>query len=242
MMREVRLIEILADATAALAAPQADPDGVESILADALERAGVSSTLRPTSAGIEIERAGSHGRLESAFLTVLDESARLALAAGGASSGRTLDAHGFALELERAASIARWRGHSLAVAVFEILGLEMGPGMIDQADVVDDVGALALSAVRQDDRVGHIGAAQFALLFPRAGTFEARSAFKRVRTAMAGSERMSRDLAIGAVGFAELGEHGSGADLLATARERQAHTRMRRVYLSPVDPTHPLAG
>lgn len=242
MMREVRLIEILADATAALAAPQADPDAIEGIVEDALNRAAVPSTLRPTSSGFEIECAGSPGRLESAFLTVLGESARLALAAGGASAGRTLDAHGFALELERAASIARWRGHALAVAVFEILGLEMGPGMIDQADVVDDVGELALSAVRQDDRVGHLGAAQFALLFPRAGTFEARSAFKRVRAAMAGSDRMSRDLAIGAVGFAELGDHGTGADVLATARERQAQTRMRRAYLAPFDPTHPLAG
>jgi GGDEF domain-containing protein len=241
-MREARLIEILADATAALAAPQADPDGVERVLTDALDRAGVPSTLHPTSTGIEIECDQAPGRIESAFLTVLGESARLALAAGGATAGRTLDAHGFAIELERAAAIARWRGQSLAVAVFEILGLEMGPGMIDQADMVDEVGDMALSAVRQDDRVGHIGAAQFALLFPRAGTFEARSAFKRVRSALAANDRISRDVAIGAVGFAELGEHGSGADLLATARDRQAQTRMRRVYLAPVDPTHPLAG
>jgi GGDEF domain-containing protein len=241
-MREVRLIEILSDATAALAAPQADPDGVERVLADALERAGVESTLQATSSGIEIRWNGSPGRLETAFLTVLRESARLALAAGGVSAGRTLDAHGFALELERAASIARWRGQSLAVAVFEILGLELGPGMIDQADLVDEIGQLALSAVRQDDRVGHVGAAQFALLFPRAGTFEARSAFKRVRAALATNERVARDLAIGAVGFAELEEHGNGADVLATARRRQGEARMRRVYLAPVDPTHPLAG
>lgn len=241
-MREARLIEILADATATLAAPQADPDSVEQVLTDALERAGMPSTLRATSSGIEIQREGSPGRIDAAFLNVLSASARLALTAGGASVGRTLDGHGFALELERAAAIARWRGQPLAVAVFEVLGLEMGPGMIDQADVVDEVGELALSAVRQDDRVGHIGAGQFAMLFPRAGTFEARSAFKRVRGALAASDRVSRDLAIGAVGFAELGEHGTGAELLATARDRQAQTRMRRVYLAPVDPTHPLAG
>ena len=241
-MREVRLIEILADAAAALAAPQADPGGVECVLADALERAAVPATLHPTSAGIEVQYESSPGRLEAAFLTVLSESARLALAAGGACAGRTLDAHGFALELERAAAIARWRGQPLAVAVFEILGLEMGPGMVDQADVVDEVGELALSAVRQDDRVGHVGAAQFAMLFPRAGTFEARSAFKRVRAALAANDRVSRDVAIGAVGFAELGEHRTGADLLAIARDRQSKTRMRRVYLAPVDPTHPLAG
>jgi GGDEF domain-containing protein len=118
----------------------------------------------------------------------------------------------------------------------------MGPGMIDQADTVAEVGELALSAVRQDDRVGHLGAAQFALVFPRAGTFEARSAFKRVRAALAASARMSRDLAIGPVGFAELGEDGSGAAVLAAARERQTQARVRRAYLAPVDPTHPLAG
>jgi GGDEF domain-containing protein len=242
MMREVRLIEILAESTAALTAPLGDPEGVERILADAVARASLPCTLRPTSTGIDIECGEDTSRLEAAFLSALSDCARLALAACGASSGRTLDAHSFALELERAASIARWRGQPLAVAVFEVIGLEMGPGMIDQADVVAEVGEIALTAVRQDDRVGHVGAAQFALLFPRAGTFEARSAFKRVRTALAASERVSRDLAIGAVGFAELGEHGTGADVLATARERQAHTRLRRAYLAPVDPTHPLAG
>jgi GGDEF domain-containing protein len=241
-MRELRLIEILSEATAALTAPHMEPDAVTRVLADAVERASVPCTLRPTSTGIEIDCSRSPGRLELAFVSVLSECAKLAMAAGGGSAGRTLDAHAFALELERAASIARWRDQPLAVAVFAVSGMEMGPGMIDQADTVAEVGALALSAVRQDDRVGHLGAAQFALLFPRAGTFEARSAFKRVRTALAASERMSRDLAIGPVGFAELGEGGSGAAVLAAARERQTHARLRRAYLAPVDPTHPLAG
>jgi GGDEF domain-containing protein len=242
-MRELRLIEILSEATAALTAPHAGPDTVERVLADAVARASVPCSLRTTSTGIEIDCSRSPGRLELAFVSVLTECAKLAMAAGGAAGGRTLDAHGFALELERAASIARWRDQPLAVAVFEVAGLEMGPGMIDQADTVAEVGELALHAVRQDDRVGHLGAAQFALLFPRAGTFEARSAFKRVRAALAASERMSRDLAIGPVGFAELGEDGSGAGVLAAARERQNQARVRRAYLSPVDPTiHPLAG
>ena len=240
-MRELRLIEILSDAAAALAAPDADPESVERVLADAVARASVPCTLRPTSTGVEIDCSRSPGRLELAFVSVLSDCAKLAVAASGASIGRTLDAHAFALELERAASIARWRGQPLAVAVFEVSGLEMGPGMIDQADTVAEVGELALSAVRQDDRVGHIGAAQFALLFPRAGTFEARSAFKRVRTALAASDRMSRDLAIGAVGFVELAEGDSGAEVLAAAREREDQDRMRRAYLSPVDPTDPLA-
>jgi GGDEF domain-containing protein len=241
-MREVRLIEILSEAAAALTAPQADPEAVERVLADAVARASVPCTLHPSSTGVEIDCNRSPGRLELAFVSVLSDCAKLALAASGASSGRTLDAHAFALELERAASIARWRGQPLAVAVFEVAGLEMGPGMIDQADVVSDVGGLALSAVRQDDRVGHLGADQFALLFPRAGTFESRSAFKRVKAALAANDRMSRDLGIGAVGFAELGEAGSGAEVLAAARERQSQARMRRAYLAPVDPTHPLAG
>jgi hypothetical protein len=30
--------------------------------------------------------------------------------------------------------------------------------------------------------------------------------------------------------------------VLAAARERQSQARMRRAYLAPVDPTHPLAG
>jgi GGDEF domain-containing protein len=241
-MREHRLIEILSGAAAALTAPEADPETIEHVLADAVARAAVPCTLRLTSYGVDIDCSRPPGRLELAFLSVLSDCAKLALAAVGASAGRTLDGHGFGLELERSAAIARWRGQPLAVAVFEVEGLEMGPGMIDQADVVAEVGTLALGAVRQDDRVGHLGAAQFALLFPRAGMFEARSAFKRVRAALAASERMSRDLAIGPVGFAELAEEGSGAAVLAAARERQTRARVRRAYLSPVDPTHPLAG
>ena len=241
-MQGVRLIEILSDTAAALAAPDASPDVVERVLADACARATMPCTMRTTLNGIDIGWERTPSRLEHGFVAVLGDCAKLALAAGGASAGRTLGAHGFALELERAASIARWRGQTLAVAVFEVTGIEMGPGMIDQADVVSDVGALALSAVRQDDRVGHLGADQFALVFPRAGTFEARSAFKRVKTALAANDRMSRDLGIGAVGFAELGEEGSGAEVLAAARERQSQARMRHAYLAPVDPTHPLAG
>jgi GGDEF domain-containing protein len=241
-MQDVRLIEILSDAAAALAAPDASPDVVERVLADACARAGIPCTMRTTSSGIDFDWRRTPGRRDHAFVSVLADCARLALAAGGAAAGRTLDAHGFSLELERAASMARWRNQTLAVAVFEVTGLEMGPGMIDQFDVVSDVGALALSAVRQDDRVGHLGADQFALLFPRAGTFESRSAFKRVKAALAANDRMSRDLGIGAVGYAELGEAGSGAEVLAAARERQSQARMRRAYLAPVDPTHPLAG
>jgi GGDEF domain-containing protein len=241
-MQDVRLIEILSDAAAALAAPDASPDVVERVLADACARAGIPCTMRTTSSGIDFDWRRTPGRRDHAFVSVLADCARLGLAAGGASAGRTLDAHGFSLELERAASMARWRNQTLAVAVFEVTGLEMGPGMIDQFDVVSDVGALTLSAVRQDDRVGHLGADQFALLFPRAGTFESRSAFKRVKAALAANDRMSRDLGIGAVGFAELGEAGSGAEVLSAARERQSQARMRRAYLAPVDPTHPLAG
>ena len=53
---------------------------------------------------------------------------------------------------------------------------------------------------------------------------------------------MSRDLSFGPAGFAELADGGTGAELLAEARERQTQARMRRVYLAPVDPTHPMAG
>jgi GGDEF domain-containing protein len=238
------MIEILSDAAGALADPRADSENIDRVLAKAAGRAGVQCHMHTTPSGVEIEWRRSPGRLELAFVSALADCARLALAAAGAAGGRTLDAHGFTLELERAAATARWRGQPMAVAVFEVDGLEMGPGMIDQADVVSEVGSLALSAVRQDDRVGHLGAAQFALLFPRAGTFEARSAFKRVRSALASSERLSRDLelAIGPAGFAELGQRGSGVEVLREARERQAHVRVRRAYFSPVDPTRPLAG
>ena len=104
------------------------------------------------------------------------------------------------------------------------------------------MGALARSAVRHDDRVGHLGADNFALLFPRAGEFEARAAFKRVRAALAGSELVAGGVVCGAAGFAELSEHESGAELLADARERLSLARRRAYYPSPTDPSQPLAG
>ena len=55
-----------------------------------------------------------------------------------------------------------------------------------------------------------------------------------------GSELFAGGVLCGAAGFAELGEHASGAELLADARERLSLAR-RRAYF-PSDPTQPLAG
>ena len=59
----------------------------------------------------------------------------------------------------------------------------LGPG-VDETRLVELVGEAARGSVRQGDVVGHLGAGRFALLFPRAGTFEARAAHRRVREAV----------------------------------------------------------
>ena len=79
------------------------------------------------------------------------------------------------------------------------------------------VGQAARRCVRGDDVVGHLGAAQFGLLFPRAGTFEARSAYRRVRDAVMRIE-WEQGLICSAAGFAELEPGQTGAELLADAR------------------------
>ena len=101
-----------------------------------------------------------------------------------------LDARGFAAELERVTAAARWRGHDASLAVFDVDGLALGPG-VDESEMVAHVGALARSAVRSNDIVGHLGAGRFALLLPRAGSFEARSAYRRVRDGR-GRQRVRR--------------------------------------------------
>ena len=97
-----------------------------------------------------------------------------------------LDSGAFAVELERAVATARWRSQSLAVAVFTCTASSWARGAIDQRDLILHVGALARSAVRHDDRVGHLGADHFALLFPRAGEFRGS---RRVQARAGGARR-----------------------------------------------------
>src|SRR5438034_111802 len=106
------------------------------------------------------------------------------------------------------------------------------------------VGSAARESVRSADLVGHLGAGRFALLFPRAGTFEARAAFRRVRDALVGVEYEGSGLVCGQAGYAELCEDGSG-DLLHEALTRLKTARTRHAYTGPVgpsSPTQPLAG
>jgi GGDEF domain-containing protein len=234
------LIDVLSRAAAALAAPHADTGVIDRILAAAPHEAALPCHLTLSPEGLTAQWDEEPSREQESFVDALGHCVALALAAGVAGDEALLDSAAFAVELERTVASARWRSQSLAVAVFTVHGLELGPRPIDQRDLILHVGALARSAVRHDDRVGHLGADQFALLFPRAGEFEARAAFKRVRAALAGSELLAVGILCGAAGFAELAEHASGGELLDDARERRSLAR-RRAYF-PGDPTQPLAG
>ena len=236
------LIDVLSRAAAALAAPQADAGVIDRILGSAPREAALPCSLRMAPEGLVADWDSEPSREQESFVDALGSCVALALAAGVAGDEVLLDSGAFAAELEWTAATARWRSQSLAVTVFTVHGLELGPRPVDQRDLILHVGALARSAVRHDDRVGHLGADQFALLFPRAGEFEARAAFKRVRSALAGSELVAGGVVCGAAGFAELSAHESGSELLADARERLSLARRRAYYPSPTDPTQPLAG
>jgi GGDEF domain-containing protein len=236
------LMDVLSRAAAALAAPQADAGVIDRILLLTPGEAGLPGSLRMAPEGLVADWNAQPTPEQESFVDALGHCVALALAAGIAGDGVLLDNGAFAVELERTVATARWRSQSLAITVFTVHGLELGPRAVDQRDVILHVGALARSAVRHDDRVGHLGADQFALLFPRAGEFEARAAFKRVRSALAGSELVPGGVVCGAGGFAELSAHESGAELLADARERLSLARRRAYYPSPTDPTQPLAG
>jgi GGDEF domain-containing protein len=236
------LIDVLSRAAAALAAPQADAAVIDRVLLSAPQEAALPGSLHLSPEGVVATWDGEPTREQEAFVVALGHCVALALAAGVAGAEALLDSGTFTVELERTVATARWRSQALAIAVFTVHGLELGPRQVDQRDLMLHVGALARSAVRHDDRVGHLGADHFALLFPRAGEFEARAAFKRVRAALAGSELLAGGIVCGAAGFAELGEHASGSELLADARERLSLARRRAYFPSPTDPTQPLAG
>jgi hypothetical protein len=238
-MSDLDLIRVLAAATAALAAPDADPGVIDRVLDTLPAQADLDCRLRLAPDGLRVDWQTPPTAGQEAFVDVLAQAVQLAVAAAGHESPGVLDPAGFAAAVERGVAAARWRGGRVSVAVFDVYGLLLGPG-IDESGVVARVGVLARSAVRQNDVVGHLGAARFALLLPGGGSFEARSAFKRVRDALAAAPD---GVECAAAGFAELGDDlETAAELLAAAAERHTEARRRMAYVGPGDPLHPLAG
>jgi GGDEF domain-containing protein len=242
-MTESTLIHALADTARLLAAPDAGLETLQKALMDVSQRTGVQITVADDG-GLAFGWPDDEGdkELRAAFEQGLIQLVNLAKGAFGRPGG-ILDRDGFLHELERCASAARWRDKQLALCVFEVEGMTLGPG-IDETPLVERVGSAARESVRSADLVGHLGAGRFALLFPRAGTFEARAAFRRVRDALVGVEHEGSGLVCGQAGYAELSEDGSG-DLLCEALTRLQTARTRHAYTGPMgpsSPTQPLAG
>jgi GGDEF domain-containing protein len=239
-MTESQLIHALAAAARRLSQPGAAAEIIDDALLELRSTAGVDCVL--TDGGVDVrwpDDAPAEPR--GAFEEAVDALVGLAREAHGRDQ-TVLDGHAFELELRRCTSAARWRDKRVSVAVFEVEGISLGPG-IDGTRVVDLVGAAARTALRHGDLVGHLGASRFALLFPRAGTFEARAAYRRVQQTVA--EIAGEQLSCSAAGFAELGERESGGNLLGEALARLSASRLRRSYTGPFQPgspTQPLAG
>ncbi len=232
-------MQILARAAASLSDPGAAPGAVERLLEQVPAEAGLKCDLRLSDGALEVSWLEPPGPEQEAFVAVLAECVTLAGAASARAAYSLLDARSFAAELDRVTAAARWRGHDASLAVFDVEGVAHGPG-VDESEMVAHVGALARSAVRSNDIVGHLGAGRFALLLPRAGSFEARSAYRRVKTAVAASEYAAAGVACGHAGFSELNEAGN--DLLGVAVQRLTDAQRRTAYEGPWDPSHPLAG
>ena len=235
-------MRVIAHAARALAAPDADERTLVEVLADVRAETGVEASFDDEQR-LVLRWPDGGGADRDDFEQALSSMLALAREAIGRQSDGILDPQAFLAELQRCASAARWRDRRLALCVFDVEGMLLGPG-IDESRLVDLVGSAARRAVRQGDVVGHLGAARFGLLFPRAGTFEARAAFKRVRDAVGLLEVDGDGLACGSAGFAELEEDGSG-DLLADALARLQTARMKQAYTGPIGPgapSTPLAG
>jgi len=236
------LMRVIAAAARALAAPDADERTLGQVLVEVRAQTGAEGSFDDEQR-LVLRWPDGGGADRDDFEEALGHLLALARDAIGRQSDDILDPQAFLTELERCASAARWRDRRLAMCVFDVEGLLLGPG-IDESRLVDLVGYAARRAVRQGDVVGHLGAGRFALLFPRAGTFEARAAYKRVRDAVGLLEVDGDGLACGAAGFAELDGDGSG-DLLADALARLQAARVRQAYTGPAgpgSPSTPLAG
>jgi len=242
-MTEPTLIHVLADTAGLLAASNAGPETVDRALAEVCARVDVQISVDAEGVLAFAWPDAGDQQLRSAFEHALSQLVTLARGSFGRSGDDILDRDAFLHELDRCASAARWRDKQLALCVFDVEGMTLGPG-IDETPLVESVGAAARDSVRSADLVGHLGAGRFALLFPRAGTFEARAAFRRVRDALAGVEHQGSGLTCGQAGYAELAEDGSG-DLLQDALSRLQAARTRHAYTGPIgpgSPTQPLAG
>jgi GGDEF domain-containing protein len=239
-MTESQLIHALATAARRLSSPGASPETVDEALEELSATAGVDCLLTDGRLDLRWRGGEEAEELRAAFEEALAALVVLAREAQARPADDVLDAHAFQHELLRCASAARWRDKRLAIAVFEVEGMSLGPG-IDGRATIDIVGAAARSAVRQGDIVAHLGASRFAMLFPRAGVFEARAAYKRVTHAVA--SRVSEGLSCTAAGFAELDEQDADGNLLGQAVARLNAARLRRSYTGPhPSPTQPLAG
>ena len=242
-MTDAVLMQLLAGAARTLAAADTPETSIERLLNSIDGELGETATVARVDGTVDIAwNDGAHSASRDAFVEGLTALAELAVRSQSRVQADILDAGGFASALDRVAAGARWRGARMAIAVFEVEGMLLGPG-IDESLLVSTVGQAARRVVRGDDIVGHLGATQFALLFPRAGTFEARSAFRRVRDAVLELDG-GEELACGAVGFGELEPGQTGAELLKDARTRMAAARTLHGYTSPGGgaPTRPLAG
>lgn len=240
-MTELDLLETLARAAAAMAAPQTDARSLQRLLDRLPAEAGLACRLWPHGGELRVEWIAPPDRAQLAFVDALGSCVTMAIGAIAGAAGELLDPAGFAAAGERAVAAARWRGEGVSIAVFDVAGLILSPG-VDAGAAVAEVGALAAGAIRQDDSVGTLGGGRFALLFPRAGTFEARAAFRRVSAAVA-TGGSGGELRCSPAGFAELDPRDSAETLLATALERLSAARLRRAYTAPAtDPDRPLAG
>ncbi len=241
-MSDPVLMRIIARAAGALAAPDAGERTLADVLVDLRAETGAEASFDEEQR-LVLRWPDGGGPERDDFEQALGHLIALAREVIGRHADGILDPQAFLAELDRCASAARWRDRRLALCVFDVDGMLLGPG-IDESRLVDLAGAAARRAVRQGDLVGHLGAGRFALLFPRAGTFEARAAFKRVRDAVGLLEVDGDGLSCGAAGFAEMDDEDSG-DLLADALARLQAARVRQAYTGPAgpgSPSTPLAG
>jgi hypothetical protein len=123
------LMQLLAGAARTLAAADTPETSIERLLNSIDGELGETATVARVDGTVGITwHDGTHSASRDAFAEGLTALTELAVRSQSRVQADILDAGGFASALDRVAAGARWRGARMAIAVFEVEGMLLGPG------------------------------------------------------------------------------------------------------------------
>ena len=123
-------MQLLARAAQTLAAADEPEAALDRVLDGVARDLGPIATIERGEGTLAVTwHDGVHGEDRDTFAEALAAIANLAHRSHGAENDRVLDAAGFRGAVDRVSAGARWRGARMAVTVFQVEGMVLGPGV-----------------------------------------------------------------------------------------------------------------